>query len=197
MSAENSGKDPAIAGGRNEGGLRPPPRQLRPQLSEEFHTHGGDDQAVPSPPYHPSAQFPRYGDYGGHDLPSADSPAYKSTATLMSSGAEKRALHHHYDHDDDHHDHDHDEDGHGARPTVHYPSDVKHAPSYHERAATFPPNRADTGPSSRASSVAGTDDEDDGSDYDWSGEEDLVDQEAKFEQQMGVKHKRTGWGFKR
>ncbi|KAH9845973.1 hypothetical protein C2E23DRAFT_908095 [Lenzites betulinus] len=44
--------------------------------------------------------------------------------------------------------------------------------------------------SSRASSIAGTDDEDEESSYDWSGEEDLVDEEAKFEEAMGVKKKR-------
>jgi hypothetical protein len=50
---------------------------------------------------------------------------------------------------------------------------------------------------SRASSVAGTDDEDDGSDYDWSGEDDLIDEETKFEERMGIKQKKKGWGPKR
>lgn len=50
--------------------------------------------------------------------------------------------------------------------------------------------------SSRASSIAGTEDED-SEDYDWSGEEDLVDEEAKFEKQMGVKSKLRGWGPRR
>lgn len=47
--------------------------------------------------------------------------------------------------------------------------------------------------SSRASSFS----EDDSSDYDWSGEEDLVDEEAKFEKKMGLKTKPQGWGVKR
>ncbi|KAI0704375.1 Mechanosensitive ion channel-domain-containing protein [Cytidiella melzeri] len=47
---------------------------------------------------------------------------------------------------------------------------------------------------SRSPSLAGTDDED--GDYDWSGEEDLVDQEAKFEQTMGVA-KKSRWGFRK
>jgi len=52
--------------------------------------------------------------------------------------------------------------------------------------------------SSRASSIGGTLTDDDVSeDYDWSDEEDLVDEEAKFEKKMGVKTKREGWGFKR
>lgn len=51
---------------------------------------------------------------------------------------------------------------------------------------------------SRASSIAGTEDDyEEDSDYDWSGEEDLADEEAKFEKQMGQKKKRTGWGPKR
>ncbi|KXN86319.1 Mechanosensitive ion channel protein 5 [Leucoagaricus sp. SymC.cos] len=50
--------------------------------------------------------------------------------------------------------------------------------------------------SSRASSIAGPEDED-SEDYDWSGEEDLVDEEVKFEKQMGVKTKTRGWGPRR
>ncbi|PPQ77268.1 hypothetical protein CVT25_010850 [Psilocybe cyanescens] len=49
--------------------------------------------------------------------------------------------------------------------------------------------------SSRASSIAGTDDESE--DYDWSDEEDLVDEEAKFGKQMGQKTVRKGWGIRR
>ncbi|KAH9482890.1 Mechanosensitive ion channel protein Msy1 [Psilocybe cubensis] len=49
--------------------------------------------------------------------------------------------------------------------------------------------------SSRASSIAGTDD--DSEDYDWSDEEDLVDEEAKYSKQMGSKPPRRGWGFRR
>ncbi len=47
--------------------------------------------------------------------------------------------------------------------------------------------------SSRASSYS----EDESSEYDWSGEEDLVDEEAKFEKKMGLKTKPQGWGLKR
>jgi hypothetical protein len=50
--------------------------------------------------------------------------------------------------------------------------------------------------SSKASSAAGHDDED-SEDYDWSGEGDLVDEEAKFEKKMGVKPKARGWGPRR
>ncbi|KAJ6627437.1 hypothetical protein B0H10DRAFT_1779807 [Mycena sp. CBHHK59/15] len=48
-----------------------------------------------------------------------------------------------------------------------------------------------------ASSLQGTDEEDNDDDYDWSGEDDLVDEEAKFEERMGNKVKKSGWGFKR
>jgi hypothetical protein len=72
---------------------------------------------------------------------------------------------------------------------VHYPSGLASLPVH--RPAII---RVD----SDAPSVAGTDDEyEEDSDYDWSGEEDLVDEEAKFEEHMGVKPKRKGWSFKR
>ncbi|EGO01583.1 hypothetical protein SERLA73DRAFT_85328 [Serpula lacrymans var. lacrymans S7.3] len=77
------------------------------------------------------------------------------------------------------------------KPTVHYPDDINDepAPSYFNS----PPKLE-----SRTSSVAGTDDEEeDGDDFDWSGEEDLVEQEANFEKQMGVKLKPRGWGIAR
>ncbi|KAI0370172.1 hypothetical protein BV20DRAFT_944607 [Pilatotrama ljubarskyi] len=74
-----------------------------------------------------------------------------------------------------------------GKHAVHYPDDVPDVPSPHDR---FEPEPL----SSRASSIAGTDDEDDEDAYDWSGEEDLVDQEAKFEHAMGVKKKRK-FGF--
>lgn len=81
-------------------------------------------------------------------------------------------------------------------PMVHYPSDVKGPPSPDHHGVGLP--HTDT-VSSRASSVVGTDDEDDdGDDYDWSGEEDLVDEEAKFEKSMtsNRSHGRR-WGFRR
>ena len=72
---------------------------------------------------------------------------------------------------------------------VHYPSDLDSLHTH--RPAII---RVD----SDAPSAAGTDDEyEEGSDYDWSGEEDLVDEEAKFEEQMGKKQKQKGWGLKR
>lgn len=80
------------------------------------------------------------------------------------------------------------------KPTrVHYPSDVYQAPPV---PSVLPPKLE-----SRASSVGGgTDDEhdeQDGEDYDWSGEEDLEQNELEFEQKMGVKSPPKGWGIKR
>ena len=48
---------------------------------------------------------------------------------------------------------------------------------------------------SRSPSIAETDDGE-LDDYDWEAEEDLVDQEARFEQNMGIASKNT-WGFRR
>ncbi|THV05377.1 hypothetical protein K435DRAFT_816370 [Dendrothele bispora CBS 962.96] len=72
-----------------------------------------------------------------------------------------------------------------TKPKVHYPENIQ------ERQPSYTGTQPDT------VSLAGTDDEEVDSDYDWSGEEDLLDQEAKFEEKFGVKRKRKGWGFKR
>jgi hypothetical protein len=48
-----------------------------------------------------------------------------------------------------------------------------------------------------AHSIAETDDGEDDEDYDWSTDEDLVDQEAKFDSKFGKKPKKKGWGPKR
>ncbi|OSC98709.1 hypothetical protein PYCCODRAFT_1470850 [Trametes coccinea BRFM310] len=77
----------------------------------------------------------------------------------------------------------------------HASSKGKHAVHYTDDLPSPPGNdRFEPEPlsSSRASSIAGTDDEDD-EDYDWSGEEDLVDEEAKFEHAMGVKKKQRSF----
>ncbi|KAJ3503863.1 hypothetical protein NLJ89_g8241 [Agrocybe chaxingu] len=75
---------------------------------------------------------------------------------------------------------------------VQFPDDVKTPPMPYPYIRTD----SDFAFGSRASSIAATDDED-SEDYDWSDEEDLVDEEAKFEKHMGKKTKREGWGFKR
>jgi hypothetical protein len=71
------------------------------------------------------------------------------------------------------------------KPSVHYPHDIK------------PPSRKqDSYDPYVTPSIAGTDDDDSG-EYDWSGEEDLVGEEAKFEKKMGIKSKPQGWSFVR
>ena len=48
---------------------------------------------------------------------------------------------------------------------------------------------------SRASSLAGSDlDADEEEVYDWSDEDDLVDEAAKFDKVRGADQKRKGWG---
>ena len=73
------------------------------------------------------------------------------------------------------------------QPTVHYPEEVKAPP------ATYFPEEMH----SRPVSIAATDDEYGDDNYDWSGEEDLNDEEAKFEERMGVKQKDKRWTFQR
>jgi len=78
----------------------------------------------------------------------------------------------------------------GAGPRVQFPDGpTKSSPpmSY-----PYPYSRQD----SDATTSIATDD-DDSNHYDWSDEEDLVDEEAKFLGQMGQKTKKNGWGFKR
>jgi len=66
------------------------------------------------------------------------------------------------------------------RPTVHYPDDVGHEP--HSAYVNSPP-RFD----SQVPSAASSDAEDEDEDFDWSGDEDLEEEEAKFEKQAGIK----------
>lgn len=66
------------------------------------------------------------------------------------------------------------------KPTVHYPDDVGHEP--HSAYVNSPP-RFD----SQVPSAASSDAEDEDEDFDWSGDEDLEEEEAKFEKQAGIK----------
>ena len=79
------------------------------------------------------------------------------------------------------------------RPLVHYPDEVVEGKSprpTHTKAESFDML------GSRTTSVAGTDDDSD--DYDWSGEDDLVDEEARYEKKMGIKDQgRYRWGVRR
>lgn len=70
--------------------------------------------------------------------------------------------------------------------TVHYPEELIHTPS---------PQYINTPPKldSRAPSFAGTDDDDEEEEFDWSEDEDLADEEAKFSKKMGVNLKAKHW----
>jgi len=74
---------------------------------------------------------------------------------------------------------------------VHYPENLGGRPP---GLGSLPRFESQTG--SNTPSLAGTDDDEE-SDYDWSGEEDLVEEEEKFEKKMGVKQKQRGCSFKR
>ncbi|KAG1857229.1 Mechanosensitive ion channel-domain-containing protein [Suillus tomentosus] len=47
----------------------------------------------------------------------------------------------------------------------------------------------------KSDSRQSSDDEDEEDEFDWSGDEDLINEEAKFEKKMGVKIKSRGWGI--
>lgn len=169
------------------------PAGNRPRQLDLFPSDYGDiDNPIPSPPYQRdlASSHLLLQDHPEH------SPAYRSRSNLDLSatmGDQKTV-----DLTDD-------------EPQV---VDTKRKPSVHygEDVTSPPPNSArplftrlesnytdgdhgDTG--SRTPSIAGTDTEDEDEDYDWSGEEDLVDEEAKFEQQMGTKKVKRPWGFRR
>jgi hypothetical protein len=75
-----------------------------------------------------------------------------------------------------------------ATRAVHYPQNLSGRPP---GLGALPRFESQTG--SNTPSLAGTDDEDE-SDYDWSGEDDLAGEEEKFEKKMGVKQKQRGCG---
>ncbi|GLB33413.1 putative mechanosensitive ion channel [Lyophyllum shimeji] len=156
-------------------------RREQPQGPADFFSTSAEELAASSPPYRSTANL--------HEqlLPS---PAYYPPIKVVDMAKEQTKASVNDDLETPP-----DEFGTAkSRPTVHYPDDLKppmpSAPSY------IRTDSAD-GISSRASSIAATDDED-SDDYNWSGEEDLVDVEAKFEEQMGMsKTKPKGWGLKR
>lgn len=168
-----------------------------PPASDHDTLSSTDDlnSPLPSPPYRPFATSSQV----ALDFNSAqDSPAYRSMVNLglMADYNTENAL------ADDKSSAYIDNGRPGdeyvqatrAKPTVHYPTDVSLREGLaYQKIPNMPPI------DSRASSVASGDerDEDEVEEYDWSAEEDLEDQEAQFEKQMGVKAKPQGWGPKR
>ena len=170
------------------GSLLPPQSSRpRPRNIELFSTHDVE-HPTPSPPYQriPNTSTVLLDTYEDEDdADDEQTPAYKSRSNLnlaeSAAMGEKAQLH--------------AEDYDTKKPSVHYTDDVPNPPSSIGARPGF--NRFDTFDgfaSSGPPSLAGTEDDDEDEDYDWSGEEDLLDEEAKFEQAMGVKKKATGWG---
>ncbi|PIL36859.1 transporter [Ganoderma sinense ZZ0214-1] len=180
MSSRSPSHDPDLATRQT---YRHPPAELR--LDPELFTTNEDvTNPLPSPPYRRVASTSQI---FVESYPEA-SPAYKSRSNLnlsdvdMSSDSRLDEKRH------DSHVSEHDNDSRGKHAIqVHY-QDALASPPVHRFEPEFVP-------ASRASSIAGTDDEDDDEDYDWSGEEDLVDEEAKFEHAMGVKKTERKFGF--
>lgn len=153
------------------------------------------DNPIPSPPYQrdPSTSHLLLEDHPEH------SPAYRSRSNLdlaASMGDQKTV------------DLTEDEPQSAAavdtkrKPSVHYTDDVASPPPNSARPlfTRFESNFTERDvpvSGSRTPSIAGTETDEDEEDYDWSGEEDLVDEEAKFEQQMGTMKKKRPWGFVR
>ena len=181
MSSRSPSHDPDPATRNTH---RRPPAELR--LDPELFTTSDDvTNPLPSPPYRRVASTSQI--FVESYLEA--SPAYKSRSHLnlsavdMSSSDlplnEKRH---------DSHDSELDNGSKGKHAIqVHYQDELASPPAHR-----FEP---DFIPASRASSIAGTDDEDDDEEYDWSGEEDLVDEEAKFEHAMGVKKTERKFGL--
>ncbi|KAG1753685.1 Mechanosensitive ion channel-domain-containing protein [Suillus paluster] len=120
--------------------------------------------------------------------PSQESIAYRSQANLMSS----------YEKDVDWRQKSRQESGNshpseaGAgtqtgtqKPSVHYHEDVNSPPATGSYFNGFP----------KSDSRQSSEDEDEEDEFDWSGDEDLDNEEAKFEKKMGVKIKPRSWGI--
>ncbi|KAG6833603.1 hypothetical protein H0H87_004230 [Tephrocybe sp. NHM501043] len=161
--------------------ISPPDRSpcLQARFTAEILSTSAEELSLSSPPYRPVASTSNL-----HEDLLLPSPAYypppddhmsQEEKTLVSTPPEPS------------------NDTEKPRPTVHYTDAhgniTPPAPAYARMESL-------DHISSRASTIAT--DEEDSEDYDWSGEEDLVDEEAKFEERMGVsKTKSQGWGIKK
>ncbi|KAH7916809.1 Mechanosensitive ion channel-domain-containing protein [Hygrophoropsis aurantiaca] len=163
-----------------------PPRDPVFASAEDFSADP-PNSPIPSPPYRPTPSTSQL----GLDQYSQNSPAYRSRINLMTDYETSRGAQEQPSASSSRRPSETDTNSKHQKPTVHYPANVNtgHTPTYFNS----PPKIE-----SRASSIAGTDEEEDEEDdYDWSGDEDLVDEETKFEKQMGLKLKPQGWGVKR
>ncbi|KAL0948986.1 hypothetical protein HGRIS_009085 [Hohenbuehelia grisea] len=165
-----------------------PSRSDSPDKDPTFSSTSTDDLGLPSPPYrrvasHSHLRFDIFDNHPEHE--NHPTPAYSSRIDLGMS-KEKEP------HTDDESPVDADNLK-GTAKTVHYPETLQRGPVqgfYHVREDS-------TDLLSRPASIAGTEDEYEDEDYDWSGEDDLVDAEAAYQQKMGNKPASKKWGLKR
>ena len=159
-------------------------RYQTPSRLDFFLTPDPDIQgSIPSPPYRR--------DPSSTTLPAVsyqdESPAYRSRSDLnLPSMSDEKLPQPSPDTKE------------ATKPSVQFPDDVESPPLEDRRPSQF--SRFESSAIAgelRAPSLAGTDDEDSVDDYDWSGEEDLVDEEAKFEQSIGVRTMSESFGMGR
>lgn len=143
------------------------------------------DPVVDAPPTPPYRQYPSS---LNADTPEAQSPPYRSRSQVFQMDENEK---HHIPDEKQPVDAEETKPAH-PKATVHYTDNVSPIDGH---GYTSRPVRFDSPDlPSRAPSLAPSDEDYDEDDYDWSTEDDLVDEEAKkFEKQMGVKQKRSGF----
>lgn len=151
--------------------------RLRPNFPADLFSTSAEELALTSPPYRPVASTSNL-----HEDLSPSPAYYPSVAHPMPVEEKRRSLPIQPEPSCE---------ARTPRPTVHYGDDHGNVrtPAYtRENTLEFISSRA---------SIMTTDDEE-SEDYDWSGEEDLVEEETKFEGRMGgSKSKAKGWGIRR
>ncbi|CAL1701610.1 unnamed protein product [Somion occarium] len=169
-----------------------PAPHSRPRNLDLFNIEDVENP-LPSPPY---KRVPSSSQFLLEEFPE-QSPAYRSRSNLDLSSS--MLIDRPQDRKHDGLDDDRDRDRDPRLKSVHYHDDEAQSsmPPSARPAFTRLDSNLSLGGGSRTPSIAGTETDDDDEDYDWSGEDDLVDEEARFEQQMGVKKNASTWRFKR
>ncbi|KAG2043217.1 Mechanosensitive ion channel-domain-containing protein [Suillus americanus] len=119
--------------------------------------------------------------------PSQDSVAYRSQVNLMSD-YEKNVY------GSPQSNRQESGDSHPSQASITQTGTQKPSVHYHEDVISPPANGSYFG-FPKSDSRQSSDDEDEEDEFDWSGDEDLNNEEAKFEKKMGVKIKPRGWGI--
>lgn len=167
-------------------------RRRRPQLPRlNFLDVDDVDDRLPSPPYTRNPEHP----YINLDVLTEESPAYiprdqvdnsTEVTPMVQDTDEKR------DPFEGEGDTDNEESNKPRAKTARFRDDIISPAAEHSRFATTDTDESDS--RSVSPSIADTEDDDDY--YDWSGEDDLVEEEAKYEQNMGTQ-KKAKWGFRK